>query len=769
MIKKILFTLTIILAITSTYAQTGSIKGFVYDKENGEPIIFCNVYLTGGMYGAVTDVNGYYNITKVKPGSYTLVVSYLGYDSLGVKITVKGNDIITQKLQISKSTIKLNETIVSADRQEMKTDVRASVVKISPKQITQIPAIGAQPDIAQYLQILPGVIFTGDQGGQLYIRGGPPIENKVLLDGMIIYNPFHSIGLFSVFDTDVIRNVDVFTGGFGAEYGGRISSVMDITTRDGNKKKIGGKISGDTFGSKLLLEGPIFKQNKETGGSSSFMFSGKTSYLKESSKLFYSYIDTAGLPFNFTDYYGKVSFNGQNGSKFNLFGFRFSDNVKYQAVSDLNWKSYGFGTNIIVVPAGSSVLIKSNLSYSRYNISLKELDDKERNSLVNGFNVGLGFLYYFGKNEFTYGFEINGFKTDFNFYNSIGRRIWQVDNTTELGAYFKYKMNIKEKLLLEPSLRFQWYASLSRISPEPRLGVKYNINDKLRVKIAGGMYSQNLISANSDRDVVNLFYGFLSGPDAGNLQEEFDGKPVKHSLQTSIHYIAGFEYDFSNKITGNIEGYYKHNTQLTNINRNKLYDDVAANSKEPDVLKKDFIIETGRAYGVDFLVKYDFKRTYFWAVYSLGFVERYDGYMTYNPHFDRRHNVNLVASHTFGKNLNWEFSARWNLGSGFPFTQTQGFYEKVPFADGISTDYTTSNGELGIMYGEVNQGRLPYYHRLDASLKKFYEFGKNSRLEMVLSVTNLYNRQNIFYFDRVKYEKVNQLPIMPTLGFSLNF
>lgn len=769
MIKKLLLTLTIILSITLIYAQTGSIKGFVYEKDNGEPVIFCNVYLKGGQYGAVTDVNGYFNITKIKPGTYTLMVSYLGYDSLAVKVTVKDNDIITQKLQITKSAIQLKDAVVSADRQEMKTDVRTSVVKISPKQITQIPAIGAQPDIAQYLQILPGVIFTGDQGGQLYIRGGPPIENKVLLDGMTIYNPFHSIGLFSVFDTDVIRNVEVFTGGFGAEYGGRISSVMDITTRDGNKKKLGGKISGDTFGSKLLLEGPIFKQNKETGGSSSFMFSGKTSYLTQSSKVFYSYIDTAGLPFNFTDFYGKASFNGQNGSKINLFGFKFNDNVKYKAVSDLNWDSYGFGTNIIVVPAGSSVLIKTNMSYSRYNITLKELDNKERNSLVNGFNVGLGFLYYFGKNEFTYGFEINGFKTDFNFYNSIGRRIWQVDNTTELGAYFKYKMNFKKKLLLEPSLRFQWYASLSKISPEPRLGAKYNINDKFRIKFAGGMYSQNLISANSDRDVVNLFYGFLSGPDAGNLQAEFDGKQVKHSLQTSIHYISGFEYDLSNKITVNIEGYYKNNTQLTNINRNKLYDDVASNANEPDVLKKDFIIETGRAYGVDFLAKYDFKRTYFWAVYSLGFVERYDGYMTYYPHFDRRHNVNLVASHTFGKNLNWEFSTRWNLGSGFPFTQTQGFYEKVPFADGIGTDYTTSNGELGIIYAEVNQGRLPYYHRLDASLKKFYEFSNESRLEIVLSVTNLYNRQNIFYFDRIKYEKVNQLPMMPTLGLSFKF
>ena len=132
--------------------------------------------------------------------------------------------------------------------------------------------------------IVPGVVFTGDQGGQLYIRGGSPVQNKVLLDGLVVYSPFHSIGLFSVFDTDIIRNTDVYTGGFSAEYGGRISSIMDIKTRDGNKKNFEGKLSASTFGSKLLMEGPLSKTGK-----SSFVFSGKTSYLNKSSELFYKH------------------------------------------------------------------------------------------------------------------------------------------------------------------------------------------------------------------------------------------------------------------------------------------------------------------------------------------------------------------------------------------------------------------------------------------------------------------------------------------------
>src|SRR5690606_13999774 len=134
-----------------------------------------------------------------------------------------------------------------------------SVVKISPKEIKQLPTIGGEADLAQYLQVLPGVVFTGDQGGQLYIRGGSPVQNKVLMDGMIVYNPFHSIGLFSVFETDIIRNADVYTGGFTAEYGGRISSIMDTTTRDGNSKYFGGKVGFSPSGAKLLLEGPLKK------------------------------------------------------------------------------------------------------------------------------------------------------------------------------------------------------------------------------------------------------------------------------------------------------------------------------------------------------------------------------------------------------------------------------------------------------------------------------------------------------------------------------
>ena len=267
------------------FAQSANIRGFVYESESAEPVIFTSVLLKGTTFGAQTDVNGYFSITKLPAGTYTMMITMLGHDTLQEAITVKNGEIVTKKVYLKKSSVKLKEFEISAEKKEQLTEVRTSVTKITPQDIKKIPSVGGEPDIAQYLQVLPGVIFTGDQGGQLYIRGGAPVQNKVLLDGMIIYNPFHSIGLFSVFDADYIRNADVYTGGFGAQYGGRISSIMDITTRDGNKKRISGKVGATTFGSKILLEGPLKKAKEDGGGSSSFLLSYKNSYLEQSSKL----------------------------------------------------------------------------------------------------------------------------------------------------------------------------------------------------------------------------------------------------------------------------------------------------------------------------------------------------------------------------------------------------------------------------------------------------------------------------------------------------
>ena len=734
----------------ASYAQTASVRGFVNDLETGEPVLFCNVIIEGETIGASTDVNGFFNISDVPIGNQTILVTYIGYDTLRVNISLKKDQILTQKLELQQSSIKINTVTISADKMDQKTSVKVSVTKITPKDIKLIPSIGGEPDLAQYLQVLPGVVFTGDQGGQLYIRGGSAIQNKVLLDGMIVYNPFHSIGLFSVFDTDIIRTADIYTGGFGAQYGGRISSIMDIKTRDGIKNRYGGKFSTTSFGSKLLFEGPLIKK----GGNSSFIVSAKTSYLDKTSQIFYNYIDTAGLPYNFTDLYGKLSISGSNGSKFNVFGYNYKDNVSYRDVSSLGWNSGGVGSNFVLVPEGSSALIEGNFAYSSYLIGIDEALTAPRSSGINGFNLGLNFTYFNGENELKYGLEVLGYQTDFDFTNSSDLRISQEENSTELSGFINYKIK-GEKIIIEPGVRIYKYNSISATF-EPRLGAKYLASERLRFKLATGKYSQNLVSTNSDRDVVNLFYGFLSAPE--NIPDQFLGKQIKNGLQKANHIILGIEYDFSDFVDFNLEGYVKDFSQLTNINKDKLY-----------VSDPDFIVEKGLAQGVDAVLKYSSSKFYFWAVYSLGYISRTDENSTYRPHFDRRHNVNLVSTYKFGFDNSWSFDARWNFGSGFPFTQTQGFYPLIDFNDGIDTNYDQESGELGIIYAGLNEGRLPYYHRLDIALKKEYKLSKHSTLNWNVGITNAYNRENIFYFNRIEYKRVNQLPFMPSAGISLTF
>jgi hypothetical protein len=770
--------------------KTATIRGVIRDAGTGDPVSFCNVLLEGTSIGASADMNGIFVLSKVPLGTYTMIFSYVGYESFKESVTLSvAGEIVAPNIKLAEQSTELGPAIVDGGIGGMndKNNPIPSLIIVGKKEIDIVPTTGGGSDIVSFFQTVPGVVSTGDQGGQLYVRGGAPIQNRVLLDGMTIYNPFHSIGFFSVFDTDIIRNTKIYTGGYPSDYGGRISSVMDITTRDGNKKEFEGKISATPFGAKLLLEGPLKKAPANgKGGSISYLFSGKTSYLAQTSKVLYTYVDTAGLPFNFTDLFGKITFDGESGSKFSLFGFNFVDSVKYQAINNLKWSSWGVGGNFVMVPQGSPVIMTGKFSISNYLIELKDNTSPTRFSEVGGFNFGFDFKYYLSKDEVRYGIEVVGYKTDFQTTNSVQRKIQQEENTTELAGYFSYKMT-RGRLLIEPGLRLHYYATLKNFSPEPRLDMLFNANEKLRFKMATGIFSQNLISSNSDRDVVNLFYGFLSG--SSNLPESYTSESgeevkIKHYLQKATHFIFGTEYSITDNLSINVEGYLKIFSQLTNVNRNKIYDDNLDFVDKPDELKKDYVIETGDAKGVDMVLKYTSEKNYFWFTYSLGKVKRWDGFQEYAPIWDRRHNINVVAMRKLGKDATWEVSVRWNYGSALPFTQTAGFYANNTLSS-INGNYANQNPQdIAVLYGALNNGRMSDYHRLDLSAKKTIEFKKiiksddpnkkdkeiiKSTMEIILSVTNTYNRENIFYVDRVSNDKVYQLPIIPAVGFSWAF
>ncbi len=779
--KKLLFLFGLFACISLTFGQDHILRGFIYDSENGEPIPFEKVTLIPtvksiGITGAITDVNGFFSIPKLAIGTYLLRVEDLNYKNYEKEINITKKDGITD-IRIDLITPDAKESfdvVISAETKAKTTEVLISQIKLDKKGIERVPSVGAENDITAAFSVTPGVVTTGDQGGQLYVRGGTPIQNKVLLDGMTIYNPFHSIGFFSIFETELVKNVDIYTGGFDSKYGGRISSVMDISYRDGNKKDFGGKVSTSPFMAKLVLEGPIYTAKKTGDGAGSYVFSAKHSLLDYTAKSLYRNVNEGnGLPFNFTDLYGKITLASGQGSKFSFFGFNNNDNVAYTDVADLNFKQSGGGMNFVLVPSGSPIFIKGHLNGSRYETNFNEVGAKPRTSSIGGFDLGFDFTYFLKKeSQVEYGINLNGFNTDFITYNEAASKIQIQNFTTEIGSYINVK-KVTNRFVFQPGIRVQAYPSLGTISVEPRFGMKYNATEKFRLKFSGGRYTQNFTSASSDRDVVNLFNGLLSAPT--NVQETFitqNGKeknPV-NGLQISYHAILGTELDLSKNLTVNIEGYFKYFPQLSNINVNKLYDDVSEFSAVDDVYKKDFLIESGKSYGVDLLVKYSKDRLFLWGVYSLGKSTRWDGFIEYFPVFDRRHNLNIVGSYAFGKKKNLELNIRWNLGSGLPFTPTNGYYQPENFNNGATTNITTSNSNnIGILLGAFNSQRLPYYHRLDITVKKQHTFENKTELEITVGVTNSYNRKNIFYVNRVTNKTIYQFPLLPSMGVSYRF
>ncbi|MDX2249812.1 MAG: TonB-dependent receptor [Bacteroidia bacterium] len=784
----LLFLTVFLSGISGILAQSGQIRGRVVDASTREPLVGATVFVPSKQAGAYTNDQGIYSFKvnlSAQSEELEVIAFYFGYDTTRQVITLENNDIQTVGIVLQEKMVYADEVeIIGKKTGEIaKTEVDAGVTSISPQEIKLIPSVGSA-DLAQFLQVLPGVVFTGDQGGRLYIRGGTPIQNMVLMDGMIIYSPFHSIGLFSVFDPDYIRSVDVYSAAFPGQYGGRTSSVIDINTRNGNFKNFSGKLDANPFMASALLEGPIGKTSPQ-GGGLSYMVSARNNFIDRTAKTVYPYVnDSTGLPYNFLDLYGKLSLtDGINYAS--LFGFRQTDNVNFEFPADIGWEAYGGGANFQLLPSDAGAIVSGSFAYSQYTTSLKsQTETFPRRSSIKGFNGTLKVGYIFNSvDEFAFGMTFLGFRTDYLFTNSFGLVTEQVASNTEAAAYLLYKKVIQTKnaageifdrAVIEPSLRLHYYNNQSRPQVEPRIRMKLNL-PRVSLSAAGGMYSQNLLAAISDRDVVNLFQGFLSAP------SKLDDRIKRTTLQHSWHALGGVELELLENLSTSVETWVKDFTQLTNINRDKIF------PEDPD-----YITETGKAFGFDFILKYQTPKVYFYSNYGWAKVTRTDRLQTTAPRtyptvFDRRHTVNVVGAYKVGRfgftdndgfrtrpKFNesiWEFSLRWTMGSGFPFTQTQGYFEKLDFRDnGALTDLSTQNGNLGlILSDDLNGGRLPYYHRLDLSAKRRWILGNHTLMEVNASLINTYNRKNIFYFDRIAFEPVYQLPIIPSLGITLRY
>ena len=772
----------LLFTVFSQLSAQSTLRGRVVDSD-GQPLEGAAVSIPALKKGAYTNVSGIYSIDRIPQGEYEVFAYFIGYDSTMRRVAIPADGVVTEGFVLEERIVYTEEVTITTSRTGKieKSQVTTGVTPITAQEIKLIPSVGGA-DLAQYLQVLPGVVFTGDQGGQLYIRGGTPIQNMTLLDGMILYSPFHSIGLFSVFDPDFIRTVDVYSAGFGGNYGGRISSVIDVKTRSGSVSQTKGKVNVNPFSSAVMLEGPL-KRGKE-GAGISYLISGRQNYIDRSSPIVYPYVgDSLGLPYTFTDIYGKVT--ASDGVNYaSVFGFSHSDDVLFEFPANIGWDALGGGAEFQLLPEAAGAIIRGSFGWSKYESALRSQSEQfPRRSGIQGFNGQLNVGYIFNSvDEFNFGMQFLGFETDYVFTNSFGFVTAQQSSNTEAALFGRYKkvfqeqrgVNTFERAVLEPSLRIHYYNNQNRPMIEPRIRGKINFPG-FSISGAAGLYSQNLLAANSDRDVVNLFQGFLSAP------TQLAYKIQNTTLQTAWHLLGGLEAELIPGVTTNVEAWYKRFTQLTNINRDKIF------PQDPD-----FITETGVAYGFDFIAKYQSPKWYVYANYSWAKVTRTDRIEEANPRtyptiFDRRHTVNFLAAYKLGRftasdeagrairakftESKWELSMRWTLGSGFPFTQTQGYFEKLDFRDdGAQTPITSQNGSLGLILAEeLNGGRLPYYHRLDFSARRRWVFGNAVLLELDATLINAYDRDNIFYFDRVRFEVVYQLPVLPSLGATLKF
>lgn len=769
-----LFAFALCLSTLSAFGQAAQVRGKVLTPE-GEPLVGATVFIPQLQLGAYANEQGIFSIENVPEGFHTLMSMYLGYDTLTQTISLEAGQTLTLSLVLEERYVSTETVEILGDRPGAMNPQQLDLgkVSVSQQEINLLPSVGG-PDLAQYLQVLPGVVFTGDQGGQLFIRGGTPIQNMVMLDGMIVYSPFHSMGLFSVFDSDYLRSVDVYSAAFPAQYGGRISSVIDVRSRNGSFSGLHAKANVNPFMSSILLEGPLGKAHR-SGRGSSFILSARNNYIDRTSPTLYPHLnDSLGLPYRFLDLYGKLTFSdGVN--YLNAFGFRQVDQVNFEFPADIRWDAFGGGANFQLLPADAGAIISGNFAYSRYQAGLQSQSEAfPRESRIAGFNGGLDVGYIINSvDEFAFGITFLGFATDYTFTNSFGFITESQSNNTEAALYARFKKVFQargqeglpvDRLVLEPSMRVHYFNDQTHLALEPRLRLKLNL-PRLSLSAGAGLYTQNLLAATSDRDVVNLFQGFLTSPASLN------GRVKSHNLQTAWHLIAGAQLELLPNLTTSLEGWWKQFTQLAIINRRKIF------PEDPN-----FITETGQAYGVDLLLKYQVPALYLYGTYGWAKVLRTDPFQTYPPVWDRRHTVNVVAAFRRGslgagrqrprfKEAKWELSARWTMGSGFPFTQTQGYFEKLTLnADGAQTDFATQQGQLGlILSDELNGGRLPYYHRLDFSAKRRWALRNRLLLELSLSAINVYDRQNIFYVDRVQFEPVYQFPFLPSAGFSVKY
>jgi len=746
LIPRVAITLLLLAVARGASAQTprsddvpagADIRGVVADSATGERIPGANVLLGTTGRGASTNNLGFYLISSVSPGTYKVVVSAVGYARRTLTVTVTDGQSQTLNVRLAARVIEGREVVVESGAIPSLAERSASVHVITPAEVKQLPTVGQQ-DLLRSLQILPGFASTSDVSARFFVRGGAGDQNLILLDGMKIYNPYHAFGLFSVLDPDIIRNAEVYTGAFPAGYGGRLSSVVNVTTRDGNTSKLSGNASATLLSGKLELDGPL-------GGDNSWMVSGRSSLLTSS----IDRLIPESSPMSFSDLFLKGTVGTSTG-RFGLRAFTSADDVQPTGIEqpDYAWRSTAVSAAFSSL-LGDRLYLDATTGYSRSTIA----QDPKAGSAVHPQSSKLEEVtfraemttFLEGQNSLFEGFEFN--------FPSIADSLYARNLYPRLytDAGLEWTMWVRDEGVTG-QLRYDLgvhgdIAQLIDGGPllqclQPRITLTWDFGESWLAKASYGVFTQNIITISNEDDLISLFDAWVWLPDRLRPEE-------------ARHYVLGLEGNLLPTLATSVQFYLKDFRSITLYNADKVFPD------DPD-----YINGTGIARGVEALLRYGTPVLDVYASYALSAVTVSANDVTYAPRYDRRHTVKATATVHLLEGL--DATLRWEYGSGYPFTQSAGQYTRLTLGN-IDTDpYADGPGSYAQSLGAKNGARLPAYHRVDAGITYRQAVGM-FRASAGLSIINLTDTKNILFYDRASGKTDYMIPFFPTASLTLEF
>ncbi len=734
-------------------AEKGTISGYVEDADTKETLVGATLTVKGTKLGAVANKSGFFSIRNIPAGRQTIAVSSIGYERMEMEVTVEPGESQKLTFSLKPKSIQAEEVTVMADRDAEKRQVDVSRVNIPVAQLSQL-RIGGEADVFRSLQYMPGILTSSQISSGLYIRGGSPDQNLVLIDGSTVYNPSHLLGFFSAFNPDAIKDVDLIKGGFPAEYGGRLSAVLNLTQKDGNRNEFEGVASLGAISSRLSLQGPA--------GNGSWFIGGRRTYLDLLLGLLPEDKENPLPTFNFYDANAKITQDITSNDRISLSGFLSADNLGLDGngvqfdigignrAGSLRW-THIFGDDLFAVV---------NLSGSRY---------------TNGF----------GGNQTGFEFEIENIITDYTakasaewfasedltlkggaestyyIFDYLKNFTGNKDSTAQSGTansaqanltvkdwthagFLQANYQITDLLSLQLGAR-AGYSALSSISTfDPRAALRYQWQEGIAFKAAWGIYHQYLHLA-SQPD-FSFFDTWL--PTDSTVQP---GRSEQYILSVETSPFEGYDL--------NVDGYYK-----------KLYNISEVNQFATDVrnVADIFYSGNGEAYGVELFLQKKSGRLTGWVGYALGWINaRFDSVNSgreFRPKYDRRHDLKIVGQYRLDDH--WELGASFSFQSGQSYTGvTSRFRTGLPDTEG-STDVTVPAQRYGL--------RLPPSHQLNVNVNYSSTlFGLPMRL--LIDIYNVYSRRDIWfrYYDATKevttVTDVRLLPIIPTVALEVKF